>query len=57
MITALTRSMKKPHTSGTIRNAWCAAPYFWVTVVILTMAVAVEPSAIPPKPEAITLAS
>lgn len=57
MITALTRSMKKPHTSGTIRKAWWAAPYFCVTVDMLTMAVAVEPRAIPPNPEAITLAS
>src|SRR5688572_28512812 len=49
-ITALARSMKKPHTSGTITNARGAAPYSRATAVMLAMAVAVDPSAMPPKP-------
>lgn len=57
MIRALTISMKKPHTRGTTMKARWAAPYCWVTAVMLAMAVAVEPSAIPPKPAEITTAS
>ena len=57
MISALTISMKKPQTSGTITKARCAAPCCCATVVILAMAVAVEPSVIPPNPAEITAAS
>src|SRR5690606_10006918 len=35
--TALARSMKNPHTSGTITNARGAAPYWRVTAVMLAM--------------------
>ena len=57
MINAFAKSMKKPQTNGTTIKARWAAPYCCVTAVILTIAVAVEPSVIPPKPELITAAS
>ncbi len=44
MIRAFTTSMKKPHTSGTTIKARGAAPYCLATAVMLTIAVAVEPS-------------
>ncbi|GEM_PF-5204296 len=57
MIRALTISMKKPHTRGTTMKARWAAPYCCVTAVMLAIAVAVDPSAIPPKPADMTTAS
>ena len=50
-------STKKPHTSGTMMKARCAAPWLRVTAVMLATAVAVEPRAMPPKPAVITAAS
>ncbi|CLQ61476.1 Uncharacterised protein [Mycobacterium tuberculosis] len=38
-------------------KALCAAPYCWVTAVMLAMAVAVDPSVMPPKLADITAAS
>lgn len=57
IIRAFTISMKKPQTRGTTINARWAAPYCWVTAVMFAIAVAVEPSAIPPNPADITTAS
>ena len=54
---ALIRSMKNPQTSGTMMKARCAAPYYFATAVMFTIAVAVEPRAMPPKPALMTAAS
>ena len=57
IIIALTISIKKPQTKGKIMNARWAAPYCLATADMLTIAVAVEPRVIPPKPALITVAS
>ena len=57
IIRAFTRSIKNPHTSGTTIKARCAAPYCLATAVMLTIAVAVEPRVMPPKPALMTVAS
>ena len=57
MIRAFTKSMKKPQTKGTMMKARCAGPYCLATADMLTIAVAVEPSVMPPKPALMTLAS
>ena len=49
--------MKNAQTKGTIINAKCEAPYRVVTADIFAIAVGVDPSEIPPKPEHITAAS
>ena len=54
---ALTMSMKKAQTNGTIINARCDAPYCLLTADILARAVGVEPREIPPKPAHTTAAS
>lgn len=54
---ALAMSMTKPHTKGTTTNARGAAPYSRVTALMLAIAVAVEPRAMPPNPAHITAAS
>lgn len=54
---ALIRSMKKPHTSGTIMKACGALPYSLVTALMLAIAVAVDPRVMPPKPAQTTVAS
>jgi hypothetical protein len=55
--TALSKSMKNADTSGNTMNALGDGPNFWVTAVMLAIAVGVEPSVKPLKPAAITAAS
>ena len=57
MTRASTMSMKKPHTSGTTITALYAAPYCWVTAILLAIAVAVEPNLMPTNAAEITAAS
>ena len=57
MTSAFTMSMKKPQTSGTMMNARCAAHCCCVTAVRLAIAVAVDPSVMPPNPAHMTTAS
>ena len=54
---ALTRSMKKAQTRGTMMKARCEAPYLLVTAAMLAMAVGVDPREMPPKPAETTAAS
>ncbi len=55
MIRAFTTSMKKPHTNGTTMKARGAAPYCLATALMLTIAVAVDPKVMSPKPAQMTL--
>jgi hypothetical protein len=54
---ALTRSMKKAETNGTMMKARWEGPKRWVTAAMLAIAVGVDPRITPPNPEAITAAS
>ena len=56
MMNAFARSTKKADTSGRTIKAMGDGPYFWVTAVILAIAVGVAPSENPAKPADMTAA-